>query len=44
MIEIKDFSTREVKIPFMVEDGNNYLVNVICNGKWELTLAPAGNN
>ena len=37
-------NTREVKIPFMVEDGNNYLVNVICNGKWELTLAPAGNN
>ncbi|MBQ3718816.1 MAG: hypothetical protein II893_05425 [Methanomicrobium sp.] len=38
----KEVLPGSIKIPLKIDDSGNYLVNVVCNGKWELNISPAG--
>ena len=38
----KEVTPGNIKIPLKIDDSDNYLVNVVCNGKWELNISPAG--
>ncbi len=37
----KEVTPGSVKIPLKIDESGNYLVNVACNGMWELNIAPA---
>lgn len=37
----KEGTPGSVKIPLKIDESGNYLVNVACNGMWELNIAPA---
>ena len=37
----KEVTPGSVKIPLKIDESGNYLINVACNGMWELNIAPA---
>ncbi len=42
-LDTPEIKNDKILIPFTVDESNNYLVNVACNGNWEFVLSQASN-